>query len=90
MVALALLALIPLILTGPAAAALSIALIKRGRRRALWVVWGLLACATVLLGITIAHTFGDFFPEPPEQLILRLIRAQCNCRHSFSPPFANS
>jgi len=62
MIALALLALIPLLVTGPAAAALSVALVKRGRRRALWIFWIVLACLTVLLGITIAHTFADFFP----------------------------
>jgi hypothetical protein len=49
-------------LTGPASAALSVALIKRGRRRALWLFWALLACITIVLGIAIAHTFGDFFP----------------------------
>ena len=62
MVVLALLALLPLLLTGPAAAALVVALINRGRRRALWAFWILLACATLLLGFTIAYTFGDFFP----------------------------
>jgi len=62
MIVLAVLALIPLLLTGPAAAALYVALHRRGQRRALWVFWTLLACATILLGLAIAHTFGDFFP----------------------------
>jgi hypothetical protein len=62
MIVLALLALVPLFLTGPAAAAMYVALLKRGYRRALWAFWALLACATILLGYTIAHTFGDLFP----------------------------
>lgn len=62
MILLALLALLPLLLTGPAAAALAVALLARGRRRALWAFWILLASATFLLGIVIAHTFADFFP----------------------------
>ena len=64
MIALALLALIPLLLTGPAAVACSLTLIKRGHRRALWIFWVLLACVAILLGIAIARTFSDFFPGP--------------------------
>lgn len=62
MIALALLALFPLLVTGPAAAWLSIALLKRGRRPALVVFWAVLVCVTFLLGLAIAHTFADFFP----------------------------
>jgi hypothetical protein len=64
MIVLALFSLIPLLLTGPAAAALYVALLKQNRRRALWAFWALLACATILLGFTIAYTFGDLFPGP--------------------------
>jgi hypothetical protein len=59
---LAALSVVPLFLTGPAAAAIDIALLKRGVRRGLWIFWVLLVGATVLLGVTVAHTFGDFFP----------------------------
>jgi hypothetical protein len=62
MMGLAVLSVAPLLLTGPAAAAIYIALLKRGYRRALWIFWALLACATILLGALIAHTFSDFFP----------------------------
>jgi hypothetical protein len=64
MFVLVLLSLVPLLLTGPAAAALSTALVLKGRRRALLVLWALLACATVVLGVVIAHTFGGLFPGP--------------------------
>ena len=64
MIVFALLALIPLLLTGPGAAAISVALIRRGRRRALWAFWALLVCVTILLGVAIAHSFGNLFPGP--------------------------
>jgi hypothetical protein len=61
---LAVLSLVPLLLTGPTAAFLYIALLKRGYRRMLWIFWALLVVFTILLGVLIAHTFGDFFPGP--------------------------
>jgi hypothetical protein len=51
-------------LTGPAAAFLYIALLKRGHRCLRWIFWALLIVVIILLGILIAHTFGDFFPGP--------------------------
>ena len=81
MIVLALLALIPLLLAGPAAAALSVSLLKHGRRRALVILWIVLTCAAILLGFTIAHTFGNLFPGPgcfatlltPAMVILALL-----------------
>ena len=58
------LALGPLFLTGPAAALLYIALLRRGHRRAMWVFWALLVVSTAWVGVLIAHTFSDFFPGP--------------------------
>ena len=58
------LSLVPLLLTGPAAAFLYIALLKRGHRYLWWIYWVSLIIVTILLGILIAHTFGDFFPGP--------------------------
>lgn len=53
-----------LALTGPVAALIFIALLQRGRRHELARFWLGLAVATVLLGLFITYTFGNFFPGP--------------------------
>jgi hypothetical protein len=64
MVGLVVLSLLPLLLTGPAAAVIYITLLKWGRRRMVWIFWPFLIATTILLGILIGHTFSDFFPGP--------------------------
>jgi hypothetical protein len=56
------LSVVPLLLTGPAAAWLYIALLKRGGLAWRWLFWPLLGIAAAAGGALIAHTFGGLFP----------------------------
>jgi hypothetical protein len=53
-----------LAVTGPAAALVFIALLQRASWRGLALFWLGLAATTVLLGLFITYTFGNFFPGP--------------------------
>jgi hypothetical protein len=54
--------LLVLSITGPLAVSIFIVLTKTGDRRGLWIFWPTLCLITILLGIGIAYTFGNFFP----------------------------
>jgi hypothetical protein len=54
--------LVILILTGPASAVVTIVLLARDSRRAVFAFWLALAAASIPVGLFMAYTFGGFFP----------------------------
>ena len=62
--------LVILTLTGPVAAIVTVVLLARNSRRAVFAFWLALAAASLPVGLFIAYTFANFFPGPGFSLCL--------------------